>query len=217
MEAETFTCGTQPACTFFDAFVISKNGVPQGLYCTFYNTTYGPEDATNYGQTNNNGDRYTVSESYAYTLTQPPPCNLVADADFSSLSLSTTPWSLGVTPFGAVTTKQNCHAGTSCAAITFSPLTTIATISQGPLNTVSGKNYVLSFYFTTNTNILSVCTIQAKYPGLTWTEGFFSVPWTLVQIPFTAGASGNVTFTLQCTGAVPATASIAAVEVSLNA
>ena len=50
---------------FFNAYVLSKNGVPQGLYCSMYNQTWSPDYATNYGQYRGS-DRYTVSESYNY-------------------------------------------------------------------------------------------------------------------------------------------------------
>lgn len=52
---------------FFNAYVLSENAVPQGLYCSMYNETWGPSYGTNYGQYRGS-DRYTVSESYSYTL-----------------------------------------------------------------------------------------------------------------------------------------------------
>lgn len=51
---------------FFNAYVLSKNAIPQGLYCSMYNETWGPSYGTNYGQYRGS-DRYTVSESYSYT------------------------------------------------------------------------------------------------------------------------------------------------------
>lgn len=35
---------------FFNAYVLSKNSVPQGLYCSMSNQTQAPAQATNYGQ-----------------------------------------------------------------------------------------------------------------------------------------------------------------------
>ena len=57
---------TDPRQVFFNAYVLSKNAIPQGLYCSMYNQTWGPSYATNYGQYRGS-DRYTVSESYSYT------------------------------------------------------------------------------------------------------------------------------------------------------
>ncbi|MCJ1229605.1 hypothetical protein MMC12_006274 [Toensbergia leucococca] len=62
-------CSYEP-CVFFNAYVLSDNGVPQGLYCTLYNETWGPSYATNYGQTRGS-DEYAVSDSYSYSVTNP--------------------------------------------------------------------------------------------------------------------------------------------------
>lgn len=51
---------------FFNAYVLSENAIPQGLYCSMYNETWGPSYGVNYGQYRGS-DRYTVSESYSYT------------------------------------------------------------------------------------------------------------------------------------------------------
>ena len=59
--------GTYQTCVFFDAYVLSQNGIPQGLYCSLYNQTWGREYATNTGQYRGS-DRYTVSRSYSYSL-----------------------------------------------------------------------------------------------------------------------------------------------------
>jgi len=61
--------GCYQTCTFFNSYVLSKNAVPQGLYCSLYNQTWGPEYGVNYGQYRGS-DRYTVSESYSFTLDQ---------------------------------------------------------------------------------------------------------------------------------------------------
>ncbi|MCJ1305500.1 hypothetical protein MMC08_008314, partial [Hypocenomyce scalaris] len=62
------TKGVYNACNFFNAYILSENNVPQGLYCSFYTQSWGPSYATNTGQTRGT-DVYTVSESYSYYLT----------------------------------------------------------------------------------------------------------------------------------------------------
>ena len=52
----------------FNAYVLSKNAIPQGLYCSMYNETWDPSYGTNYGQYRGS-DRYTVSQSYSYSKT----------------------------------------------------------------------------------------------------------------------------------------------------
>ncbi|CAD6581526.1 MAG: hypothetical protein ASARMPRED_000637 [Alectoria sarmentosa] len=59
--------GSFMSCVFFNAYVLSENAIPQGLYCSMYNETWDPSYGTNYGQYRGS-DRYTVSESYSYTL-----------------------------------------------------------------------------------------------------------------------------------------------------
>lgn len=51
---------------FFNIYVLSKNAIPQGLYCSLYNQTWAPSYATNYRQYRGS-DRYTVSRSYSYS------------------------------------------------------------------------------------------------------------------------------------------------------
>ena len=58
--------GSYLSCNFFNAYVLSQNGVPQGLYCSLYTQAWAPSYATNHGQTRGS-DRYTISRSYAYT------------------------------------------------------------------------------------------------------------------------------------------------------
>lgn len=58
--------GSYMSCVFFNAYVLSENSIPQGLYCSMYNETWAPSYGTNYGQYSGS-DRYTVSESYSYT------------------------------------------------------------------------------------------------------------------------------------------------------
>ncbi|KAL8933695.1 MAG: hypothetical protein Q9211_005638 [Gyalolechia sp. 1 TL-2023] len=59
--------GSYQTCTFFNAYVLSMNGIPQGLYCSMYSQVWAAKYATNYGQYRGS-DRYTVSRSYSYSL-----------------------------------------------------------------------------------------------------------------------------------------------------
>ncbi|KAL8937392.1 MAG: hypothetical protein Q9216_004445 [Gyalolechia sp. 2 TL-2023] len=59
--------GSYQTCIFFNAYVLSMNGVPQGLYCSMYTQVWAAKYATNYGQYRGT-DRYTVSRSFSYSL-----------------------------------------------------------------------------------------------------------------------------------------------------
>ncbi|KAF4556160.1 Hypothetical protein D9617_1g080350 [Elsinoe fawcettii] len=59
--------GTYDTCSFFNSYVLSKNGAPQGTYCSLYTKAWSPQYATNYGQYRGS-DYYSVSQSYGWTL-----------------------------------------------------------------------------------------------------------------------------------------------------
>ncbi|KAL8874653.1 MAG: hypothetical protein Q9174_000058 [Haloplaca sp. 1 TL-2023] len=59
--------GSYATCSFFNAYVLSQNAIPQGLYCSLYSKTWAPSFATNRGQYRGS-DRFTVSRSYSYSL-----------------------------------------------------------------------------------------------------------------------------------------------------
>ena len=64
--------GAYDACNFFNSYVLSKNNVPQGTYCSLYTQAWARSYATNYGQYRGS-DYYSISQSYAYTLTPQDP------------------------------------------------------------------------------------------------------------------------------------------------
>jgi hypothetical protein len=43
--------GSFMTCAFVNGYVLSRNGVPQGLYCSMYNQTWATSYATNYVST----------------------------------------------------------------------------------------------------------------------------------------------------------------------
>ncbi|KAL0930602.1 uncharacterized protein CTRU02_214677 [Colletotrichum truncatum] len=69
--------GTYDACNFFNSYVLSENGVPQGTYCSMYTKPWSKSYSTNYGQYRGS-DYYSVSQSYGYTLSQIDPGTISA-------------------------------------------------------------------------------------------------------------------------------------------
>ncbi|KAI4122903.1 MAG: hypothetical protein LQ338_005555 [Usnochroma carphineum] len=53
--------GSYQTCSFFNAYVLSVNGVPQGLYCSMYTQVWAASYATNYGQ-------YRGTDRYSYSI-----------------------------------------------------------------------------------------------------------------------------------------------------
>lgn len=61
------TDGSTPKiCRFFNTYILNKNGVGQGQYCSLYTQAWSQVYATNKGQTRGS-DKYTISYSFAYT------------------------------------------------------------------------------------------------------------------------------------------------------
>lgn len=70
--------GGRMLCRFFNTYVLNKNGVPQGQYCSMYNETWSGAYATNDGQYRGD-DHYTISYSIGYSnVTNPgvPSCTI---------------------------------------------------------------------------------------------------------------------------------------------
>lgn len=65
--------GSYDACNFFVAYTISENGSPLGTYCAYYTQPWGRSYGTNQGQYDSEGNYYSVSQAYSYTLTQQDP------------------------------------------------------------------------------------------------------------------------------------------------
>ncbi|RDW58609.1 hypothetical protein BP6252_13085 [Coleophoma cylindrospora] len=63
--------GSPDICTFFNTYLLSKNGVPQGQYCSLYTEPWDISYAVNSGQTRGK-DKYTVSYSFSYSNTTTP-------------------------------------------------------------------------------------------------------------------------------------------------
>lgn len=59
--------GNYSVCNQVVASVLSKDGMPLGMYCSMYTEVWSSHYAVNYGQYTSNGDYYSVSSSYYYT------------------------------------------------------------------------------------------------------------------------------------------------------
>ncbi|KAI9891390.1 MAG: hypothetical protein M1814_002709 [Vezdaea aestivalis] len=59
--------GSYKTCSFFNAYVLFKNDIPQTTVCSFYTNTWAASYATNNGQYRGN-DHYTIADSVIYSL-----------------------------------------------------------------------------------------------------------------------------------------------------
>ncbi|KAF2242981.1 hypothetical protein BU26DRAFT_123634 [Trematosphaeria pertusa] len=60
--------GNYRPCNFFNAYILTKNDVPQGTYCSFYTQPWDASYAVNTGYSSG-ADTYKVEASFSYTLT----------------------------------------------------------------------------------------------------------------------------------------------------
>ncbi|KAJ9630673.1 hypothetical protein H2203_001196 [Taxawa tesnikishii (nom. ined.)] len=65
--------GAYKPCNFFVSYVVAKNNSPLGTYCAFYTQAWGSQYGTNNGQYDSEGNYYSVSQAYSYTLTIQDP------------------------------------------------------------------------------------------------------------------------------------------------
>ncbi|KAL9104173.1 MAG: hypothetical protein Q9187_008932 [Circinaria calcarea] len=79
--------GSKPkACTFFNTYLLLKNGVNEGQYCTMYTQAWGKSYAVNDGQWRGT-DHYTISYSFSFFNTSTPG-NPICPSDISYLKSS---------------------------------------------------------------------------------------------------------------------------------
>ncbi|KAL9600271.1 MAG: hypothetical protein Q9219_003316 [cf. Caloplaca sp. 3 TL-2023] len=140
--------GSYQTCIFFNAYVLSVNGVPQGLYCSKYSQVWAASYATNYGQYRGT-DRYTVSRSYSYSLNLgsdgSASCNPSSTSRASTVQTSTTQPTVSSST-QATTSQSTTQSQTSSAqpivslstqATTAQPTTEPETIAQTSITTTA--------------------------------------------------------------------------------
>lgn len=133
------TDGTKPkTCQFFNTYMLLKNGVPEGQYCSLYTMAWDASYAKNTGQYRGN-DKYTIAYSYSFVNGTDPgkpaiPCN-VASASSAIKSATLQPYCSSLlgytTPVTTATasTTVTVPAGTSTSNVV--PLaTSVVTSTQ---------------------------------------------------------------------------------------
>lgn len=59
--------GTYKPCNFFNSYILYKNKAPLGTYCSMYTREWSKAEATNTGQYDGEGNKFTVGSSYVFT------------------------------------------------------------------------------------------------------------------------------------------------------
>ncbi|KAL8923931.1 MAG: hypothetical protein Q9208_004368 [Pyrenodesmia sp. 3 TL-2023] len=144
--------GSYKTCVFFNAYVLSMNGVPQGLYCSMYTQTWAASYATNYGQYRGT-DRYTVSRSYSYTLNSgsdgsgscgPSPPVQSSTSRSSTLQTSTSQRTSSSTSASAtdsaIDSSTTAEASSSSTTADLEPTTTFESTTSSQSTTTSAES-----------------------------------------------------------------------------
>ncbi|KAI4275755.1 MAG: hypothetical protein LQ337_002997 [Flavoplaca oasis] len=212
--------GSYPSCVFFNAYVLSMNGVPQGLYCSLYTQVWAASYATNYGQYRGT-DRYTVSRSYSYSLnlsgdadgscesstpTQSPlttssTSQSIADPSAASTSMSTT--SLDQDTSAAIESQTTVSQPTTTAEVVVEPTTASVSTTTLSGNVQSTNDVATSTSSTssqtTSTSSSSVTPIDTTTTIATTTAGnsIFSSTTSSASISSTPSDTPLTNFCLQ--------------------
>jgi hypothetical protein len=57
-----------PECAFFVSYILYENGQNGVFTCTYFTVAYGPEQAIERGQYDEQGNHYTIGHSFGYTV-----------------------------------------------------------------------------------------------------------------------------------------------------
>ncbi|KAK8119239.1 uncharacterized protein PG998_003865 [Apiospora kogelbergensis] len=131
--------GTNPkTCQFFNTYMLLKNGVPEGQYCSMYTMAWDNSYAKNTGQYRGN-DKYTIAYSFTFVNGTNPgkpaiPCN-VASATSAIQSATLQPYCSSLlgytTPVTTATASTTVTVAAGTSTSTIAPqATTVVTSTQ---------------------------------------------------------------------------------------
>ncbi|PQE18832.1 Galactose oxidase protein [Rutstroemia sp. NJR-2017a WRK4] len=66
--AATCSAKHSPECAFFVSYILYENGQNGVFTCTYFTVSYGPEQAIEKGQYDEQGNHYTIGHSFGYTV-----------------------------------------------------------------------------------------------------------------------------------------------------
>jgi hypothetical protein len=213
--------GSKPKlCKFFDTYILSKNGVGQGQFCSMYTEQWSASYATNKGQTRGS-DKYTMSFSFMYannTDDGTPACS-ATDSNFCSAFNSYVPPTSTIV--SSVTPALVTVTSTQISVVTNTVYTATVTAQaqagrirrDGGNSTGTGSDYSISIIESINpsyTNKIVDSPQTATSTGLArraiaTPAKFSGWPASRVSASCSVIATGTVTTTVVSTAAAPQT------------
>ncbi|KAL8915223.1 MAG: hypothetical protein Q9171_000342 [Xanthocarpia ochracea] len=193
--------GSYQTCAFINAYVLSMNGVPQGLYCSMYTQTWAASYATNYGQYRGT-DRYTVSRSYSYSLNLAsdgtPACDSSTTSQ-SSMSRSST--SQSTSALSTTASSATAQTSTSSTADQNTSTTSLVTPTQTPTSSAVDSQTTISEP-TTSTGV----TVESTTTSESATSQSTTAESTTSQVTSEATSSSTSTTSVATTSSAESTA-----------
>lgn len=149
-------------CQFFTTFMLYKNGISVGQYCSLYTTAWPSRYATNEGYSVEN-DKFTVGFSYSFENATDPgslgqTCSTSGGFVKPSLSITTNKPSASKSRSSSSPLRSSTTSNTKSS--TRSAIATAATASSSSYNRSLSTSYTSSLGHTTFKSSLSVGTTQ---------------------------------------------------------
>ncbi|KAI4087526.1 MAG: hypothetical protein LQ344_006721 [Seirophora lacunosa] len=174
--------GSYQSCVFINAYVLSMNGVPQGLYCSMYTQVWAASYATNYGQYRGT-DRYTVSRSFSYSLNPANDgsgtCRSIPSSSSSSSVTSTTSSSAtSVAPATTTTTSEESSSTSSTMETSTSSTSSTTTSSEPSTSSTTTSSEPSTSSTTTSSESSTSTTTTSSEPSTSSTTITSAAPTT---------------------------------------
>ncbi|KAL8953330.1 MAG: hypothetical protein Q9222_000792 [Ikaeria aurantiellina] len=134
--------GSYQTCTFFNAYVLSVNAIPQGLYCSMYTQAWAASYATNYGQyrdsVSSEPTSTTSQETSSVSLSESVSSSVTSTSEAStSVTSETTADSSTTTPTTTLTSSTDTAGETTTSTSSVLPTTSDSSSSSSSETAIS--------------------------------------------------------------------------------
>ncbi|KAL8650149.1 MAG: hypothetical protein Q9210_003996 [Variospora velana] len=214
--------GSYKTCAFFNPYVVTKNGVPQGFQCALYTDVWDASYGTNYGY-NQGTDRYTISRSFGYSLKpagEGPTvsCPPVTSSSSRTSTTSSLPTSNPVVTSSSSSSSSSRTSTTSSLPTSNPVVTSSSSSSLSVPSTTSSSSTSATFVTSTTTRTMttsttatpSSTTTSSSTTSQTTTAQSTTASTTSQQQPTTSSTSSTIGTPTTSTSAVSITSTTSA-------
>ncbi|KAJ9629704.1 hypothetical protein H2203_002085 [Taxawa tesnikishii (nom. ined.)] len=148
--------GSSPKlCRFINTYILQKNGVGQGQYCSMYTQAWNSTYATNTGQYRGS-DKYTISYSFSYYNSTDAGSPVCGSNDKAALSYLSTSGGDFCTAYNSYSAPTSTVSATITPGVSTAVQTAFVTVTSTP-----SVQYVTSKYTVLSTVIPDADTVSA--------------------------------------------------------